>query len=98
MMLNYVHNFSGTLLNKIPIIKKLHLQAIGGAGILLVDDESNFKHAEIFAGVEWPFRIKRQLMKVGMYYAIAQSNQTVLSGEIKFGFDFFNSWTNKWSY
>jgi len=98
VMLNYVHNFSGTLLNKIPLIKKLHLQAVGGAGILLVDDESNFQHAEIFAGVEWPFRIKRQLMKVGMYYAIAQSNQSELSGEIKFGFDFFNSWTNKWSY
>jgi hypothetical protein len=98
MMLNYVHNFSGTLLNKIPLIKALHLQAIGGAGILLVDDATSFKHAEIFAGVEWPFRIKRQLMKVGMYYAIAQSNQTQMSGEIKFGFDFFNSWTNKWSY
>jgi len=98
LMLNYLHNFNGTLLNKIPLLKKLHLQAVGGAGILLVNDKDDFQHAEIFAGVEWPFRIKRQLMKVGIYYAVAQSNQSDLSGEIKIGFDFFNSWTNKWSY
>ena len=97
LMLNYLHNFNGVLLNKIPLIKKLHLQVIGGAGILIVHDE-NFQHAEIFGGIEWPFRIKRQLMKLGVYYAIAQSTESTLKGEFKFGFDFFNSWTNKWSY
>ncbi|MBL4658199.1 MAG: hypothetical protein JKX73_09380, partial [Flavobacteriales bacterium] len=97
VMLNYLHNFNGTLLNKVPLVKKLHLQAIGGIGVLMVDD-NNFQHAEIFGGLEWPFRIKRQLMKFGVYYAVAQSTESTLGGEFKFGFDFFNSWTNKWSY
>ena len=61
-------------------------------------EEDNFNHAELFTGIELPFRIKRQLMKVGVYYAISDSNQSDLSSEIKIGFDFFNSWTNSWTY
>ena len=97
LMLNYLHNFNGTLLNKIPLLKKLNLQSVCGAGILIVEEE-NFNHAELFTGIEFPFRIKRQLMKVGVYYAISDSNQSDLTGEIKIGFDFFNSWTNTWTY
>lgn len=96
-MLNYLHNFNGTLLNKIPLLKKLNLQSVCGAGVLMVEEE-NFNHAELFTGIEFPFRIKRQLMKVGVYYAISNSNQSDLTGEIKIGFDFFNSWTNTWTY
>jgi len=97
LMLNYLHNFNGTILNKIPIIKKTGLQLAAGVGILLME-KNNFQHAEIFAGLEWPFRIRRQVMKVGMYYAISDSNQSDIRGEFKIGFDFFNSWTNSWSY
>ncbi|PCH91785.1 MAG: hypothetical protein COB85_08765 [Bacteroidetes bacterium] len=97
LMLNYLHNFNGTLLNKIPIIKKTGLQLAGGIGILLME-KKGFNHAEIFIGLEWPFRIRRQVMKVGTYYAISDSNQSDIRGEIKIGFDFFNSWTNSWSY
>jgi hypothetical protein len=70
---------------------------VGGAAILLLD-ENNIRHAEAFGGIEFPFRIKEQLFKVGTYYTIGQSNLTNFSGEIKFGIDFFNDFTNKWSY
>jgi len=84
-------------MNKIPLIKKLKLQAAVGTGVLLIED-ADFRHSEVFAGLEWPFRIRRQMMKIGVYYAISDSNQSDLTGEIKIGFDFFNSWTNKWTY
>ncbi|HIA13041.1 MAG TPA: carboxypeptidase-like regulatory domain-containing protein [Flavobacteriales bacterium] len=96
-MVNYLHNFNGTLLNKIPLIKKTGLQLAGGAGILLME-RNDFQHAEIFFGLEWPFRIRRQVMKMVMYYAVSYSNQSDIRGEFKIGFDFFNSWTNSWSY
>jgi hypothetical protein len=94
---NYLHNFEGSLMNKVPFIRRLGLQAVGGAAILLLD-ENNIRHAEAFGGIEFPFRIKEQLFKVGTYYTIGQSNLTNFSGEIKFGIDFFNDFTNKWSY
>ena len=78
-------------------IKMSDLQVVGGVGILLME-RNDFQHAEIFFGLEWPFRIRRQVMKVGMYYAISDSNQSNIRGEFKIGFDFFNSWTNSWSY
>lgn len=94
---NYLHNFEGSLMNKVPLIRRLGLQAVGGAAILLLD-EQHIRHAEVFGGLEFPFRIKDQLLKVGTYYSVGQSNLTNFSGEIKFGIDFFNDFTNKWSY
>jgi hypothetical protein len=94
---NYIHHFNGALMNKIPLVRKLKLEAVGGAGILLVDDD-NFRHAEVYVGVEKPFKIRKQVMKIGVYAVGADSNHSDLSATIKFGFDMYNSFTNKWSY
>lgn len=94
---NFKHSFEGSLLNKVPLVRRAKLQTVVGAGTLLLG-ESNFKHAELFAGVELPIRIRKQLFKVGTYYSIAQSTVTNFGGEFKFGIDFFNDFTNSWSY
>lgn len=94
---NYLHNFEGTLLNKIPLVRNLGLQAMGGVGTLMLADD-NFKHAEAFAGIERPFKIKKQLFKFGTYYTIGQSTIGNFKGEFKFAIDFFNDFTNSWSY
>ncbi len=94
---HYLHSFNGSLLNKVPLIKKLHLLEVGGAGILLIKD-NNFKHAEIYGGLEKVFRIKEQRFKIGCYYVVSNSTYSTLSGQIKFGIDFFDSFNNSWSY
>jgi len=73
------------------------LQATGGAGILLIE-EDNFRHAEVFIGLERPVKIFKQLFKFGGYFVLADSNHSTISTGFKFGIDFFNSFTNKWSY
>lgn len=94
---HYIHHFNGALMNKIPLIKHLRLQAVGGAGMLLIQD-NNFRHVEAYVGLEKPFKIKKTLMKVGVYFVGADSNHSDLDASIKIGLDFFNTFTNKWSY
>lgn len=94
---HYLHNFNGSLLNKVPLIKKLHLLEVGGAGILLIKD-NDFKHAEIYGGLEKVFRIRESRFKIGCYYVVASSTYSDLESQFKVGIDFFNSFTNSWSY
>lgn len=94
---NYVHNFENLFTNKIPFIKRAGLTTIAGAGFLYVDD-LNFTHAETFGGLEWPFKLWKQRFKIGAYYTVGSSTVSPIVGEFKFGIDFFNEWTNSWSY
>ena len=97
LQINYLHNFESTLLNKVPLIKLLGLHTVVGAGALMVQD-NNFRHAEVWAGIEKPFRIRKQMIKVGVYGVTSDNNSSKLDGSIKFGIDFFNAFTGKWSY
>ena len=97
MQATYLHRFNGTLMNKIPLLKKIKLQTVGGIGMLAMEDNS-FKHIEVFAGIEKPFKMWKQLFKFGVYYVAADSNSSKLNGQIKFGIDMYNSWSKSWSY
>lgn len=95
--LHYVHNFNGTLLNKVPLVSKLRLRTVAGASTLLIQD-ANFRHAEAFVGLELPFRLWKQVFKIGAYYVGADSNYSELASTFKIGIDLFNPYTNSWSY
>ncbi|HAA15187.1 MAG TPA: hypothetical protein DCE41_27225 [Cytophagales bacterium] len=90
-----VHHFNGFLMNKIPLINKLGLQIAGGTGALYIQ-ESNFFHAELFAGLERPIKIKNQLFKLGVYGALSDNNTSVLDTSIKVGFNVYNPFSNSW--
>ena len=95
---NYIHHFEGSILNKVPLFSKLKLSIAGGAGTLFINDD-NFAHFEMFAGLEKVFRIKKQLFRVGAYAVTADNtlnNNTNVT--FKFGIDFYNTFTGKWSY
>ncbi len=94
---HYLHRFNGVLLNKIPLVKLLRLQEVVGAGALFIQD-NHFRHAEAYTGLEKIFKIKRQLFRIGCYYSLADSNYSNLSGQIKFGIDFYDSFRNSWTY
>lgn len=96
-MLNYVHRFNGKILGKVPLINRLGMQTAAGAGYLYIQD-MNFNHAELFGGIELPFRIRNQLFKIGGFYCVGYSNVSNFSNEFKIGLDFFNNWTKEWSY
>lgn len=97
LMANYTHNFQGTFLNKVPLIRKLKMEEVAGIGTLLIPDQA-FQHAEVFAGVNLPFRIRRQMFKVGAYFVTSYSNVSSLQATVKFGINFFDSQANSWIY
>ncbi|MEM6801030.1 MAG: DUF5686 family protein, partial [Bacteroidota bacterium] len=95
---NYLHDFGGLLLDKVPLIKRTPLMASGGAGILLIEDGS-FLHSEVFVGLQWPFRIRRQRFKVGGYYVTSYSNQeNAIGAQWKIGVSFYNEIRRRWDY
>ena len=94
---NYIHHFNGLLLGKIPLISKLKMDIAAGAGTLLLSD-SSFAHFEMFAGIEKTFRIRKQLLRFGIYGVTADNSIDPADFILKFGLDFFNSFTNKWNY
>lgn len=92
-----IHHFNGAIMSKIPLINKLKLELVGGGGALFIR-EANYAHLEFYAGIERAFKIKRQLFKIGTYYVLRENNAASINFNLKFGFDFFNTYTNSWSY
>jgi hypothetical protein len=92
-----IHHFNGAIMNKIPLINKLKLELVAGGGLLLIDDV-NYRHIEFYAGIERKFKIRKQLLKLAVFYVIRENNAASVNLNFKVGFDFFNSWTNEWTW
>ena len=103
----YLHNFEGTLLDKVPLLKRTPLQTTAGAGLLYLHDRQLF-HSEVYAGIQMPFRIRRQRFKLGVFYVTEFGNfennmenpfgQLGRFGQIKAGVSFYNPVKRQWSY
>ncbi len=95
---HYIHHFNGALINNIPLVKKLRLRVVAGAGFLYVK-ESNYRHEELFAGIERVFKFgKRRRLRIGVYGVAATSNQTAPKSDFKISFDIIDTWKRDWSY
>lgn len=95
---HYLHDFGRILTNKIPLVRRTQLEMAAGAGILYVRD-SDFYHAEVFGGLQYPFRIKRQRFRVGAYFATSYGTYPkALNAEFKVGMNFYNPIKRMWEY
>ena len=98
LQFNFIHHFNGFFLNKIWLINKLKLEETIGGGMLFIPEANNFAQVEFYAGLERKFRIRRELFKIGIYAVTADNNFKSASIRFKIGFNFYNSFTGKWSY
>lgn len=95
---HFIHHFNGAMVNNIPLVKKLKLRTVAGAGLMWIK-ESNYRHQEIFGGVERIFKLgARRRLKIGLYGVLAQSNFTSPKADWKISFDVIDMWRRDWSY
>ena len=96
---HFMHEFNGSLLNKIPLLKKLQLREIAGGGFLYAP-ERNLRYAELFAGIErvfkWPFNPLTKF-KLGVYVVGSVANQFTNPVQFKVGLTTWNKRKNKWN-
>jgi hypothetical protein len=97
LMANYMHHFEGNITNKIPLINRLKLELAGGGGLLFIED-IDFRHVELFAGVERPFKLWGQLFKIGFYGVSAYNTMDRGAVTFKIGANMYNAFTRRWDY
>jgi Family of unknown function (DUF5686)/CarboxypepD_reg-like domain len=96
---HYVHDFNGALLNKIPLLKKLSLREVAGAGFLFAPERNNLRYGEVFAGVERVFKYPfNQLgkFKLGVYISASAANQFSNPVQFKIGITTWDKKNGKW--
>jgi hypothetical protein len=95
---HYMHHFNGAMINNIPLVKLLKLRTVAGAGFMWVK-ENNFRHEEIFGGIERVFKLgARRRLKLGFYGVLSQSNYAPARADWKISFDLIDTWKRDWSY
>ncbi len=96
--LHHIHHFNGALINNIPLIRKTRVQVVAGAGFLWVN-ENQFRHEEVFAGLERVFKIgPRRRLRLGVYGVLANSNISGPKTGYKFSLDIIDTWKRNWSF
>ena len=95
---HYVHEFNGAIINKIPLLKKLQLREVAGAGFLIAP-ERNLRYAETFAGIErvfkWLFNPLSKF-KLGVYIVGSAANKFSNPVQFKVGVTTWDKIMNKW--
>ena len=95
---NFLHEFNGALINKIPFLKKLKLQEVAGAGFLIAK-ERDLKYGEIFGGLErvfrWPLNPLTKL-KLGFYVVGSTANKFSNPIQFKIGIKLWDWQRNRW--
>ncbi|HEY9362928.1 MAG TPA: DUF5686 family protein, partial [Chitinophagaceae bacterium] len=95
---HYVHEFNGAIINKIPLLKKLQLREVAGAGFLMAP-ERNLRYVESFAGIErvfkWPFNPLTKF-KLGIYIVGSAANKFNNPVQFKVGLTTWDKVKNEW--
>jgi len=95
---HYIHHFNGALVNNIPLVKLLRIQAVAGGGLLWVQD-AKIRHEEVFAGLERTFKLgARRRLRLGAYGVLANSNITKTRTAFRFYIAVIDTWDKDWSF
>jgi hypothetical protein len=94
---HYIHHFTGGISQKFPLLRKLALRSTAGGGAMWLE-ESNFFHAELFAGLERIFQIGRVRFRTGVYYAVPLTRTWKWYEGLKFSIEFYDNSKGKWRF
>jgi hypothetical protein len=94
---HYQHSFNGSLVNKVPFLKKLSLYERAGVNLLYAPERRNLFFYEGYVGFDKLVRIWRDRFKVGIYYTAGYANlfEKPRYG-FKINFEYYDRLNNKW--
>lgn len=96
--LHFIHHFNGAIINNIPLLKKTRIKAVAGGGFLWLKD-NDYRHQEVFVGVERVFKIgPRRRLRVGLFGVAADANNRKPDTSFKISFDLIDIWKRDWSF
>ncbi len=72
--LHYIHHFNGSIINKIPFMKKTGIKALAGGGFLYLPEYNDYFYSELYLGAERIFKFLRKRLRVGAYVVFSWSN------------------------
>ena len=95
--MHYQHSFNGSLVNKIPFLKKLSLYEKAGVNVLYAPERRNLFFYEGYVGIDKLVRIWRDRYKIGVYYTAGYANlfEKPRYG-FKINFEYYDRLNNKW--
>ncbi|HIP33030.1 MAG TPA: hypothetical protein EYG86_09725, partial [Crocinitomicaceae bacterium] len=73
---HFVHHDNGSILNKIPFMKKTRIGLVVGAGSLYIP-EYDWLHYEVLAGLERNFKLTKRRLRIGLYGVLSGGNKIV---------------------
>lgn len=70
---HYIHHDNGSLINKIPYMKKTGIGLVFGGGAMFVREFKWF-HYELLAGLERNFKFSKRRLRIGIYGVFSDGN------------------------
>ena len=94
---HFVHHDNGSIINKIPLMKKTRIGLVVGGGAMYVK-QYNYQHYELLAGLERTFKLSRRRLRIGVYGVVSDGNQTPLKATWKVSFAILDDRNMKWNF
>ena len=94
---HFVHHDNGSIINKIPLMKKTRIGLVVGGGAMYVK-QYNYQHYELLAGLERNFKLSRRRLRIGVYGVVSDGNQTPLKATWKVSFAILDDRNMKWNF
>lgn len=70
---HYIHHDNGSIINKIPYMKKTGIGLVFGTGAMYVNQFKWF-HYEVLAGLERNFKFSKRRLRIGLYAVFSDGN------------------------
>lgn len=82
---HFIHHDNGSIINKIPFMKKTGIGLVVGFGAMYVA-QYNWKHYEVLGGIERNFKFSKRRLRIGLYGVFSDGNHITprWTGKISF--------------
>ena len=94
---HFVHHDNGSIINKIPFMKKTRIGLVAGFGALYVK-EFDYQHYEILAGLERSIKFSKRRLRIGIYGVLSDGNKTAPTATWKVSFAVLDDRNMKWNF